>query len=347
MKIESVKVGLPSRLVTNEDIIGFIERESAHLNKEDLRYIMKKTEVLLRASGSKNRFWRTENETPLEILKNAFNKALGETNWNKEDIDLLIYVGVGRGFVEPGGSYITAKALGLSKAHCFDVVDACMSWSRAVQIVHSFFKLGLYKRVAIVNAEFNIYEYFYPKLSKLNHADELDHIFPAYTVGEAATITFLSNTGENRNWEFYFSSRPDLADLCTIPNKNFQSFCENGSGKIGRNGHSLFTSYGIELHDNAESEAVDIINKLSIPKDKVDIVFTHASSSTMWGKWGKIVGLADKIYHIFPRTGNLVSASIPATMALALEEGKLNRGDEVVLWIGSAGMSFSAFNFIY
>jgi 3-oxoacyl-[acyl-carrier-protein] synthase III len=42
----------------------------------------------------------------------------------------------------------------------------------------------------------------------------------------------------------------------------------------------------------------------------------------------------------------VVSASVPAGIALAKEKGEIQRGDRLVTWVGSAGMSFSVCSFL-
>lgn len=346
MKIDAVKIALPTKLVSNEDILKLIEENSNMITEQETAAYLTKTKALMRAAGSKTRYWRDQHETPIGLIKDAFNKALEESGWEKESIDLLIYAGVGRGFAEPGDAYIVSQYLGLSETHCFDILDACMSWTRSVYIIYQLFKLGIYKRAVVINGEFSIKEHSYPSLYTPKSLDQLEYTFPAYTCGEGAAVTFLSNACDNE-WEFHFSSKPEAADLCTIPNTNFELFCDNPSGRIGRNGTHEFTSYGIQLHKHALVEAVNIFKRLSLKKNEIDIVFPHASSSAMWNKMGQEVGIQDKLYHIYPRTGNLASASIPAAIALSLKDSKLKRGDKVVGWMGSAGMSFSSFAFTY
>jgi 3-oxoacyl-[acyl-carrier-protein] synthase III len=349
MKIESVKLSLPSKLITNENILTYIKENSSEISTDKLDQIISHVKLLLRASGSKNRYWRDTHDSPIKLLKDAYQRAMKDVNWKNDDIDLLVYVGVGRGFLEPGGAYTVAQSLGLNNVICFDLLDACMSWARAVEIIHNYFQLGKYKKAIIVNAEFSIYEYSYPDLYHVTDEEKLNSCFPAYTVGEAATVTLLSNENPEP-WEFHFSSRPDLADLCTIPLPDFKLFTDSPSEKMGKNGTLLFTSYGLELHNFGFDEGVNIFNQLAISKtnkQKINIVFTHASSTTAWKQIGKEVGVDEKIYDIYSKTGNLVSASVPAAMALAFEEGKLKRGDNVVCWVASAGMSFGVFNFCF
>ncbi|MDX2164500.1 MAG: 3-oxoacyl-[acyl-carrier-protein] synthase III C-terminal domain-containing protein [Gammaproteobacteria bacterium] len=348
MKIETVKVSLPSRRITNQDMVELIREQSHDVPQEIFDKIASRIKILLRLSGSQDRYWREASETPIELLKKSYREAMSEVGWKPEEIDLLIYVGVGRGFLEPGNAYMVAQSFGLIHADCFDLLDACMSWSRALEIVHNYFKLGKYKRVIIVNAEFNSTAFGYPEIYRVTDESMLDSRFPGYTIGEAATVTLLSNENNTKDaWEFHFSSKPNLSDLCTIPLPQFKVFTDNTSDKLGKNGPLVFTSYGSELHAYGNTEGIKLFQKLSVPREKINIVFTHASSSTAWQKGGETVGVADKMYHIYPRTGNLVSASVPAAMALALKENKLKRGDRVVCWVASAGMSFAVYSFIY
>ncbi len=349
MKIETVKVSLPSRKITNQDVIDLIRDQSKSVPEKVFDKIASRIKILLRLSGSQDRYWCEKDETPIAILKEAYREAMQETNWDPQEIDLLIYVGVGRGFLEPGNAYMIAQSFGLDRADCFDILDACMSWSRAIEIVHNYFKLGKYKRAIIVNAEFNSAAFGYPEIYKVTDESMLESRFPGFTIGEAATVTLLSNdnTEAAQPWEFHFSSKPTLSDLCSIPLPHFMTYTDSESEKLGKNGPLVFTSYGSELHTHGNIEGVKLFKKLSIPVENIDIVFTHASSSTAWQKGADEVGVGDKIYHIYPRTGNLVSASVPAAIALALQENKLKRGDRVVCWVASAGMSFAVFSFIF
>jgi 3-oxoacyl-[acyl-carrier-protein] synthase III len=237
-----------------------------------------------------------------------------------------------------------AKALGFNNAECFDVIDACMSWLRAVSLIDSLFKTGKYKNALIVNAEFNMIEGgpLYPHNFCLAFEDQITYILPSFTIGEAATACLLVPK-QSDNFHFNFHSKPELADLCTISLKGYEEFC-HPENKIGKNGIMSFTSFGGELHINGQQEIHKVFNK---NMKNVDIVFTHASSKSAWHSYGQKAGIAEKIYHIYQNTGNLVSASVPTAISLAIEENKLKRGDKVLCWVGSAGMSFGTMDFTF
>lgn len=345
MKIEAISVKFPSRVVTLDDTLDMIK----HYSKESFNGSMDRTlnvlKKILLYSGAQERRWLTESEKPISFIQDAVSEALDKANCNKEEIDLLIYTGIGRGFTEPGGSYIVAKNLGLYSVECFDILDACMSWVRALNIAYAYIKTKKYRKILIVNGEFNSIsgEAFFPGNYQLKNFKQLKYTFPNYTIGDAATATIVSNE-DAQPWEWHFSARTDLADLCTIPTEGFSIFSEIYS-KIGKNGAGRFCSFGNEMHSMGTPEVIDIFKKLTISKDVIKKIYPHASSKQAWGYCAEVCGVEDKMYYVYPKYGNLVSASVPAGIALSWQEGQINRGDKLVLWVGSAGMSFSSISF--
>jgi len=347
MKLRSVAAGLPSRVVTNTDIIDMIAEHTADSFVGDLDDALRKVEYYLRYAGSESRRWLDDQERPIDLLRGAANSALAQADMAADEIDLLIYTGIGRGFIEPGGAYHSAAAIGLRNAHCFDILDACMSWTRAVQVAESLFRTGQFRAAMIVNAEFNLRwgGVVFPHLFRMRQLDALESTFPAYTLGEAATATVLT-AQDNDPWEFRFASRPDLAPLCNVTLDGYEGYCEP-SDKLAANGVGFFTSYGFEMHEAGAAEAHAVFERLDIETEDVAALFTHASSKRYWQSMADKVDLGDAIHHVYDQTGNIVSASVPAAIASAIEQGRLKSGDRAVGWVGSAGMSFGAFSFVF
>jgi 3-oxoacyl-[acyl-carrier-protein] synthase III len=347
MKLESVKVALPSRKLSNDEIVSLIEQHSQDTFEGDLSKAIEQIRFALKYSGANDRYWLAEDETPIQLLHSAINNALEEAGCRKNDIDLLIYTGIGRGFLEPSAAYFVAQSLGMNRVQCFDILDACMSWSRAVSLSYTLLKTSVYQRIMIINAEFNlsIKKGVYPELFTLKNLEQITWSFPGYTLGEAATATILSADSE-REWKFEFSSRPDLVSLCNVPLDGYEGFCYQND-YIGRNGIGCFTSFGNELHQKGANELIAIFNSLKTSLKEIHAVFPHASSKREWEKGGQLLGIQDLLWFIYPRCGNLVSASVPTGIALAATAKDIQRGDRLVCWVGSAGMSFCCYSFIY
>jgi acyl-CoA:acyl-CoA alkyltransferase len=343
MLIKNVAASLPSRTVSNEEVVDMIRYHSSGF-EGDIDRAMRTIKTLLDRSGLVNRRWCGSHESPIDHVAMATRKALAETYLQPEHIELFIFVGIGRGFLEPGNSHMMASTLGFKNAECFDIVDACMSWTRAMSIVDSLFKSGQYRNAMIVNAEFNMLNDgpLYPSNFMLRNQAQIEYTLPSFTIGEAATATLIV-AKEPDNFSFRFQGKPAVSDLCTIPIPGYEGYC-HPTDRIGKNGDMRFTSFGAELHRHSE-EITDVLDRLPVPKSDIDIVFTHASSKAAWHGYGVKAGIDDKMFHIYPETGNLVSASIPTAISLARDSGALNRGDRVLCWVGSAGMSFNVSSF--
>jgi 3-oxoacyl-[acyl-carrier-protein] synthase III len=220
-----------------------------------------------------------------------------------------------------------------------------MSWIRALEISYEFFKSGRYKHIMIANGEFNIYHGF-PDNLKIRDLRQVEYTFPTYTIGEAATATILSPS--EQEWKFAYKSVPALADLCTIPLGGWDNFVEP-SKRMGRNGLYNFVSYGRELFDAARKYLAPLVKELVKDLNYPDIYFPHAASDNAYLAASKDHSLpTEKMFaEVFPKYGNLVSASIPVGMDMALKSGRLQRGNKVVFCPASAGMVYGAVQFVF
>lgn len=346
MKIESMAVQFPSKEVSNDDVLSVIKTQSSQFSG-DLDRTLKMIRRQLVGSGSATRRWLGEGETSLQITIQACKKAM-EGIAKDDKIDLLIVASVYSELVEPATSNLIASELGLHLVECFDMKEACDGFMKAVKIASAFIESGQYKRVMVVNPEFVMTNGFgiYPELFNLPSADVLEYRFPAFTLGEAATA-MIFGADQNNQWQFTNHTRNDLYDLCSITS------CWNGadlakSDRLAKNGAGKFTSYGAKLREDGFPLAIDQFKISGINHEETDILFTHSSSKKDWSEGANVIGLGgDKFYDLYARYGNVVSAAVPAAMALAFEEGRLKRGQRVAAWVASAGMSFSTAWFMF
>lgn len=345
MKIDAVSAVFPRTRLTNDDIVGLIREESRSTFVQDLDKALGAIRFQLGHSGASERYVSQPDESPVALMGQAVDEALGEAGCAKQDIEVLIYTSIARGFVEPGGAYLVAQALGLNHVHCFDVLDGCMGWTRAVDLVQSLFVSGRYRRALVVNGEFILRRggMIYPHNFALKKYEDIAYSFPGFTAGEVATATVLSHDPD-RPWTFSLSSRTDLADLCTVPTQGYQDYCRS-SQRIGKNGVGHFTTFGSEIQSLGGKDLVDVFKKLPGSPDQIGIIFPHSATKAGWTGFATECGVSDRLFHIYDRCGNVGSASIPTGIALAAKDGQLKRGDTAAGWIASAGMSFAAYSF--
>lgn len=347
MRIASVSLKHPSRLVTNDEIVTLLQQCSNGVDPKVLRKYQRLVRGLLKRTGSVTRYVRDaqRGERASDLVTEAMLQALEQAAMAPSDIDLLIYCGVGKGFLEPANAYFYAQATGLT-CSCFDIADACMSWMRALEISYRFLRSGTLRTAMIVNGEFNYKEHGYPENFEVKGLEQLEYTFPTYTIGEAATATVV--TASDAEWRFDYHSVPELCGLCNIPLDGYEDFVEP-SDRIALNGVNKFVAYGHELFARAEEYLLPLVRRTVGDLNAPHIYFPHAASSVAYLRAGRAAGIRNgKVYsEVFPKLGNLVSASIPAAMVMAEAEGRLKRGDRVVLVPASAGMVFGVGQFTY
>lgn len=346
MHIASVKATFPSRRVTNHELIELVRAQNAQAFEGDFERTLAQLKLNLELSGAVERRWIAPGEKPIALLASAVSSALTEAAARPSDIELLVYVGNGRAFAEPASAYIVAHALELPRAHCFDIIDACNSYARALFLVDALFKTGAYRTALVVNAECNMAGKGHAeRMLRLPSDAHLEWTLPAFTIGEAATATVL-RADAACPWEFHWDTAPELADLCTAPQDGFEGFCRM-TKRMGRNGVRQFTAYGTELHMHGAPRMIEVAKKLSVPTEQVKIVLPHTSARLPWKNLAQRMGFEGLMWYLYPEYGNIGSASLPAGLATAEAAGRVRRGDRVVAVLGSAGASFVALTMVY
>lgn len=347
MKILALSAQLPSLRVGNDDILDGIVAHNADQPPERIARYRREVAYLLGKTGSQTRYLRDRaaGETALGLARRAVDDALTQAVLARDEIDLLIYCGVGRGFLEPANAYFFADAMGLA-CPCFDVLDACMSWVRALEIASKYLAGGGYRHILIVNAECNAYECGYPDILRIPAPDALNHAFAAFTIGEAATATVVSQS--DTAWSFRFRALPQWAGLCAIPLPGHRDFCAPDATPLTEGAHR-FVSFGTRLFEVAVGGLGELIAESVPDLTEPDIWFPHSAAAGPYPRVAATWGIDPaKVYlDSFREYGNLVSASIPAALHHAAAQGRLKRGDRVVLCPASAGMALAVVQFTF
>lgn len=344
MRITAIEHALPTRRVTNDSVIERVrEHNEGRLSPSELDTIEQTIRRTLAGAGTEIRYYIDDDERPIDFVIQAGRQALARAALAPEDVDFLIYTGVGRGWIEPATAPAIQAALGLHNASAFDVVDACAGWLRALHIAHSFMRGGTYHRGMIVNCECGF------SRSDVNWTfdgvEKLEDRVAAFTIGEAATATIVE--GEPADDDFYFTFRTagEHVSLCMIPLSGVEGFLPvRGDDRYmpGR-----FISQSHHLIEAVTQNIVELFRREPTLHRTYDICFGHEVSERVCDIVTRQLGVADVYFPTHRRYGNTVSASVPLSMSTALREGKLKRGDRVLIIIGAAGITvgLAAFTF--
>jgi 3-oxoacyl-[acyl-carrier-protein] synthase III len=330
--------------VTNQELIeAVIETSRRHFGEQDLRLLETSLRRSLRVAGTEIRFLRANGEKAVDLGLRAGRDALRAASLDPAQVDLLIYAGVGRGWIEPAMANLFQSELQLRRATCFDVLDACASWLRSLFIAQSFIDSGTYKTVMVLNCEFNFKEYANFEIKSI---DELRTSVSAFTIGEAATATILSDEGPPNSIYISFKTWGDKHDLCKIPLPHVAEFSNNGWN--GSTPMHFFTA-PTELLSFTIQKLVSHVREAHIlSRYEHDIVIGHTVSIAVSSAVASQLRIdGSRIFETHNRFGNTVSASLPLALSVAESEGRLRRGMRVLLLMGSAGVSTAVCSFVY
>ena len=346
MHIRTIQHAVPSKKVTNDDILETFRLESeARLGKPEFARLEKQVRETLATAGTQVRYKLNTGEKAIDFVLAAGRDALAKANVGAKDVDFLIYTGVGRGWLEPAMANVVQSELKMPNATCFDILDACASWLRAMQVAHSLIRSGTYKCGMIVNCESSLVRSFWA--SEIKDANDLKHRVAQFTIGEAATATIVTN--ENPDDDFYFNFRNfgEHYKLCMIPLDNLADFLPTAPDP--RYAASQFFSLSRELVVTTVKKIAEVYHADPHFKNRCfDVAFAHEASQKASEVLVKQLDLPKGVYYsLHPRFGNCVSASVPLGMSLAAQEGRLNRGDKTLIVVGSAGVTVGLASFTF
>jgi len=331
MRFLAIEHQLPSAKVSNAEVFDRLREQSGrHLSGPQVEQLLALTKACFDSTGTTVRYHRAPGEEPYALARMAGERALATAGLKPEDIDLLIYVGIGRGIVEPASANIYQDILGLRNATCFDIVDACASWLRAMHVSSTFLRVGAYKRIMILNAEFvgrDCHRY------ELKSLSEFAHWHPSVTIGEASTATIVESSSEPNDFVVNFRTWGEKRDLCFVPMSNFAGYFGKDVGFEVK--PMQFVSFGLRLMDfGAEKLIEHYRSSAEFNSFEPDLVFGHSASDGMAA-------------HIVKSCGNTISASVPLAMSHSIKAGRLKPSQRVLILFASAGVTTALAKFQY
>lgn len=273
----------------------------------------------------------TKGTMPSTIATRASHKLLGHDEELKNQIDLLIYAGVSRDFLEPSTASVVHANLGL-KPQCafFDLSNACVGFLQAIKFASQLIKSGSHQKILIVTGE-NATPLIDTTIKTLNTDERLTRktikpYFANLTIGSAGVAAIIGREVKG----FRLLGGSSLSDS----SKNH--LCRGGGDMnaltMETNSEELLYA-GVEL---AFKLYPKFLKDLNLGKS-FDRIITHQVGIRHRDFLYEKLGLDKSLdFSSFEYYGNTGSAALPLTLSLALKNKVLKSGDIVsLLGIGS------------
>ncbi|MFT6220759.1 MAG: 3-oxoacyl-[acyl-carrier-protein] synthase-3 [Candidatus Endobugula sp.] len=321
--ISAIDYYLPSNIVNTRAMM-------AETQPERLGFTDKIIEDLI---GIKEVRHASENEKPSTLASNAANKALSKFNGNPDEIDLLIFCGIDRDYIEPSTAHIIQENLGLRNAVCFDVSNACLGFMTGMNIANAAITSGSARHVMICTGErpSSISKVTIPHLRELKDRTEFFNKIGALTVGDAGVAAIISRSESNSEIKsLNFSSNGQLSKLC---------YYKHDRGVISE-GQMLMKEISNAILDAHRELLPQTLKNAAIKTEDIDCLITHQVGKRPWERYPKIMGVEkERMTKTFDTLGNITSATFGINYAMALESGKIRSGDLVMAAMAGSGLS--------
>ncbi len=334
MQLAAISYALPRKRLSNAQALDELVARVRGLDDDEIEALRLRVDYGYRLTGSQYRFWTEDDEPVMDHAMAACRSALEKSGLEPDDIEAIIYVGVARGTLEPSAAAAIQKHLGASRATGFDILEACVSWVRGLEIAQSLMKAGRYRNVLLVNCEMGMRSF--GMLEDLQPSN-LDLYFSGLTIGEAATATVLLPEGPD--FEFHFRTYPEGYGYCMIPLENAARFVPDELPD-----HALpnrFFAISVPLVQTAVEGLRMLYAESGYGNGPPpELTLTHSVSERASHMALNALGL-DWANHfdIHASHGNTVSASLPLGIALAIEAGRLTADTDLLLIGAGAGVS--------
>ncbi|HDX3452406.1 TPA: ketoacyl-ACP synthase III [Campylobacter coli] len=307
------------------------------LSNYDLEKIIDTTdEWITRRTGIKERRIASKDESTSDLGTKAAIKAIERANLKPQDIDAILVATLSPDyFTMPSTACKIAANLGLNGVTAFDISAACSGFIYLLEQAKALVESGLKKNVLIIGAE--------KASSIMDYTDRSICIL----FGDGAGAGVVSLDENNPIIDVHTASNGNYGDL--LMTERSQESKEASSLAMRMKGNEVF-KIAVQTLSN---DVVEILSKNQILPEQIDLFIPHQANLRIIKAVQERLNLSDeKCVVTVQKYGNTSAASIPMAMNDAYEEGRLKKGNLILLdafgggftW-GSALLKFGGENF--
>jgi 3-oxoacyl-[acyl-carrier-protein] synthase-3 len=306
---------LPKRVMTNRDMESVVDTSD---------------EWIVQRTGIRQRHVAGEGETTASLGEKAARAALDSAGLTADDIDLIILATSTPDNTFPATAVDIQNRLGMRHGFAFDMQAVCSGFVYAVTTADAYIKGGLAKRVLVIGAE---------TFSRI--LDWTDRTTCVLFGDGAGALILEAAEGEGKT-----SDRGVLtASLRSDGSHKEKLFVDGGPSSTGTVG--LLRMEGREVFKYAVGMITDVIqaafDATGTTAEDLDWLIPHQANRRIIDGSARKLGIAlDKVVITVDIHGNTSAASIPLAIAAAAGDGRLKKGDLVMLEAMGGGFTWGA-----
>lgn len=306
---------LPEKILTNDELAGMVETSD---------------EWIVQRTGIKQRHIAAPGELTSDLATKAAERALAEAGIAASEIDLIVLATTTPDYTFPATAVTVQRNLGITQGAAFDLQAVCSGFIYALTTADSLIKAGQANTALVIGAE---------TLSRILDWEDRS---TCVLFGDGAGAVVLSAEHDRP------SSPPRgvlTAKLRSDGRHRDKLFVDGGVSATGTVGHLRMN--GREVFRYAVGMITDVIDEcfadIGVGADDIDWFVPHQANIRIIDGSARKLGIApEKVVRTVQDHGNTSAASIPLALATAVGDGRIKRGDLILLEAMGGGFTWAA-----
>ncbi len=325
-KISGLGFYVPDNVVTNDDLSKIMDTND--------EWIQERTGI------QERRHIVRGQDTTTSMGVKAAKIAIERSGVLNDDIDFIVFATISPDYYFPGPGVALQKELGLKTVGALDVRNQCSGFVYALSVADQFIKTGMYKNILVVASEVQSLGLDMTDRGRsvsvifgdgagavvLSRSDDDSGILSTHlhSEGEHAKELAVLAPGMGGRW---------VTDILAENNPDDESYFPY------MNGQFVF-KHAVVRFSEVINEGLQT-NNLQV--SDIDMLIPHQANLRISQFIQKKFGLSDdKVFNNIQKYGNTTAASIPIALTEAWEQGKIKKGDTIVLAAFGSGFTWAS-----
>jgi 3-oxoacyl-[acyl-carrier-protein] synthase III len=305
---------LPEKILTNHDLEQMVDTSD--------QWIQERT-------GIRERHVAAENETTCDLAEQASIRAIEAAGIDASEIDLIIVATTTADQVFPSTACLLQNRLGIHGCPAFDVQAVCTGFIYAIGIADKFFKAGTIRNALVVGAE---------TFSRIIDWSDRD---TCVLFGDGAGAVVLQASDEPGIISAHLHADGEYKDLLQVPagiSKGYDKL-QQGSAYAQMSGNEVFkiavTTLGRIVDETLEAN--------QMKQSDVDWLIPHQANIRIIKATARKLKMSmDQVVVTVGEHGNTSAASVPLALDVAVRDGRIKRGDTILMEAFGGGFTWGS-----
>ena len=305
---------LPERVLTNADLEKMVETSD---------------EWIRTRTGIEQRHVASEDENTSDLCVEAARIAIEDAGVTVDDIDLIVIGTTSPDLIFPNIATIVQQKMGIPACAAFSVEAACTGFIYAMSTADKFVRAGDSKCALVIGAEI------------ITRLIDWEDRSTCVLFGDGAGAVILQPSDEPGIISTHLGADGQYKDLLYYPVGVSNNLAAAGVGdsRIMMAGNEVF-KVAVKTLASVAQEALDAND---MPLDAVDWLIPHQANLRIIQATAKRVGIPmEKVMQTVRIHGNTSAASVPLALDVGIRDGRIKRGQTLLLEAFGGGFTWGS-----